>query len=349
MDAAALHERRFHALGTVVHVVAEEHRHISIARERLQQLERRWSRFVSTSDVVRCNRLAGRPCAVHPETLDLVQRAVDAWTATGGLFDPTIHDALVDAGYDRTFEVVAARHPAPALDAASGTPTDGEPRSAHPTSATAAATRAAQAGDIEIDERAGTITLPPGLHLDLGGIGKGQAADLVAADLVAAGSEHVLVNLGGDLRAVGGHPCGGPWRIAVQRPVEADRHATELLIDDGAIATSSVTKRRWTRHGRVQHHLIDPRTGRPAATDLHAVTVVSARAVDADVWAKAALIAGEEGGIDLLAGQHLPALLASADGRWSATEGLSPFLDPSTLVVSGGEADSHLATGPEAP
>jgi FAD:protein FMN transferase len=127
--------------------------------------------------------------------------------------------------------------------------------------------------------RPGKARLAPGCAIDLGGIAKGWLADRLA-DRMGAG---VLVNLGGDLRARGGGPEDGGWPIAMGE-------RTVILRDHGA-ATSSVLKRRW---GDGLHHLIDPRTGRPAHTGLGQVSVVAATAVDAEVVAKTALLAGPE-------------------------------------------------------
>src|SRR5262245_20998088 len=102
-----MYERRFHALGTVAHVAADELAHVDRAGAVLDELEARWSRLRPAADVSRLNRADGRPWPVPRPTIDLVDRARAAWQATGGLYDPTVHDALVDAGYDRSFELIA--------------------------------------------------------------------------------------------------------------------------------------------------------------------------------------------------------------------------------------------------
>jgi thiamine biosynthesis lipoprotein len=300
----------------VAHIVADTGAHLDLAASLLEELESRWSRFRLGSDVDRLNRAAGAPCTVHPDTIDLIERARAAWRATGGLYDPTVYDALVDAGYDRSFDLIEAaddRAPPPA-----------DPRPTSPTPG---------AGGLEIDHRASTVRLPLGVHLDLGGIGKGRAADLVADALVTAGSEHVLVNLGGDLRVVGGHPDGGPWGIGVEDPLDAARTVVTLALDDGAVATSTTARRRWTQGGRARHHLIDPRTGEPVATSLVAVTAVCPEAIDADVLAKVALIADRELAIEMLNARGVPALLVDDHGRWSATGAIEGYLVPEGVDV----------------
>ena len=121
--------------------------------------------------------------------------------------------------------------------------------------------------------------LRPGCALDLGGIAKGWMADRLSESL----GENVLVNLGGDLRARGVGPAGQGWPVGLG--------GTTVLLGDHGAATSSVRRRRWAGD---MHHVIDPRTGRPSESGLVEVSVVAATALDAEVVAKTALIAGPE-------------------------------------------------------
>jgi len=141
-----------------------------------------------------------------------------------------------------------------------------------------------------------------GVQIDLGGIGKGYAADRSAEILNAAGP--CLVNAGGDLAV-----RGGAWPVGVE-------HLT-LLLERGAIATSGRDRRRWTRDGREHHHLIDPRTGAPADTPLLRATVVAASAAEAEVLAKAVFLGDEE------AARRTPCVLVRADGTVTLSGGLS--------------------------
>src|SRR3954464_4275841 len=102
-------ERRFRAMGSDAHVVVVGPRHLAEHAElRIADLERRWSRFDARSEVSALNRHAGDPVVVSPETLELVERALDAWRLTGGRFDPTVLGALLRAGYDRSFDELEA-------------------------------------------------------------------------------------------------------------------------------------------------------------------------------------------------------------------------------------------------
>ena len=209
---------RVPAMGTQVDLLAVDAPSgaLAAARGRLADLEARWSRFRPDSELSTLNRAAGRPVAVSPETLTLLALAVLGWQATGGRFDPTVLDALEAAGYDRSFDQLpTARHGADGARPAPG-PAPG-------------------LAGIRIDANAGTVTLPPGIHLDPGGIAKGYAADLLCADLRAAGAA-VCVNVGGDLRVSGTAPQGGPWAVAVPHPHGGQ--AATLQLTDGAAATS---------------------------------------------------------------------------------------------------------------
>lgn len=225
--------------------------------------EARWSRFLDGSDVSRLNSSGGRAVVVHPETIELVEAACRWWAATVGRFDPTVLNALVAAGYDR--DRAAGHGPI-----GTGAPAPG-------------------CGGIEVDRSAGTIRLPARVGIDLGGIGKGWTADLLADELQAHPAG--LIDLGGDLRVWGEPPAGGGWPVAVDDLRDGSRLAL-LGLADGAVATSSTLRRCWSDGERRAHHLIDPGSGRPTDGEVVSVTVVAGRAAGAEVLAKAALVAG---------------------------------------------------------
>jgi thiamine biosynthesis lipoprotein len=276
---------------------------LTAARRRLAQLEARWSRFHPDSELSTLNRAAGRPVTVSPETLTLLALAVLGWQTTGGRFDPTVLDALEAAGYDRSFDQLpAARHGADGTRPAPG-PAPG-------------------LAGIRIDAQAGTVTLPPGVRLDPGGIAKGYAADLLCAQLRADGAAGVCVNIGGDLRVDGQAPQGDPWTIAVPHPHGGQ--AATLPLTEGATATSSPLRRAWHAGSRPAHHLIDPHTGRPAQTGILQVTVVTAEAWRAEVAAKAAYLTGLPDALPLTTHLGAEALIVDQDGGLHLTAGLQP-------------------------
>ena len=264
----------------------------------LEHLEQTWSRFRPDSELSGLNRAGGAPVVVSEETFSVIAMAVQANELTAGRFDATLLGALEAAGYDRSFEL---------LDAA---PNPGRPEQWPGV----AGTRGPRPR-VGLDATSRTVTLAEGVRIDLGGIGKGRAADLVCEKALALGALGACVDLGGDVRVAGIPPEGRTWAISVADPrcPDVDLAVVDLL--DGGVATSSRLRRRWPgADGRDAHHLIDPATSRPAGSDLVAVTVLAAMTAWADVFAKAALLAGSAEGVAMIAEAGLSALLVTADG-----------------------------------
>lgn len=288
---------------------------------RLGRLEERWSRFIESSEVSALNRDAGQMVPVSDDTLLLVQRAVSASRRTAGWFDPTLLGALVDAGYDRSFEQLDT-WPVSALDLVltvrPGTGAE------HPT--VELRDWNARSRQIRVDARAGTVGLPAGARFDPGGIGKGLAADLVVADALRAGATAVLVDLGGDIACGGRAPDGG-WAIDIEDPTDPATATCSIRIPSGAVATSSRVRRQWRHEGASQHHLIDPTTGAPSTSDAVACTVVAGACWLAEAYAKAAVLAGVEAGLGVLRSGAVEGLITGVDGtvhRSPAMTGVAP-------------------------
>ena len=162
-----------------------------------------------------------------------------------------------------------------------------------------------------------------GAGFDPGGIGKGLAADLVVQELLAAGANGACVNLGGDLRVEG----AGPWLVDVADPFDAGRPPlATLALDAAGVATSSRLRRTWEQDGTARHHLMDPATGAPAATGVAAVTVLTGEAWRAEVLAKAALLAGVDGALELLAANRAAGLVVDDAGTVHRSAGVEAFL-----------------------
>jgi thiamine biosynthesis lipoprotein len=257
----------------------------SVRRE-IARLEAVLSRFRLDSELSTLNR-EGRVLA-GPDLLRVTELALEAREGTGGLFDPTVHDALVAAGYDRTFEEVGAG------------------------GAVVAARPARCGGAVTVDAHTGEIVLEPGVRLDFGGIGKGYAVDR-ACDLLARYGR-CLASAGGDLAV-----RGGAWPVGV----ETGDGTTTLELSSGAIATSGSDRRRWATTAGDAHHLIDPRTGAPAESDLLRVTVVGRSAVEAEVLAKVLYLLGADGARVEAERRRLPAVLVPRDGEAVLAGGLA--------------------------
>ena len=220
----------------------------------VQERHHRFTRFESGSELSRLNAAAGAWMPISTELEALLHLALDAYTESAGLVHAGVLPALEAAGYTRTF-------------------------AAGPTVATLDRSRPLQPLPELLEIDVGRARVAPGAALDLGGLAKGWLADRCSERLGA----NALVNLGGDLRARGSGPGGEGWAVGF-----GDR--TVLLWDMGA-ATSGTTRRRW---GAGLHHLIDPRTGLPADSDLEEVSVLARSAADAEILAKTALLLGRD-------------------------------------------------------
>lgn len=291
-------DTRFRAMGTDVHITVVDGPDtlLDLGQRMIGELEGRWSRFRADSEVSALNHHAGHPVLVSADTYDLVSKAVAAWRATDGRFDPTVGAALAAHGYDRDFATVRATRP--------------ETQSARP---------APTPAGIQLDPAIGAITLPEDVTFDPGGIGKGLAADLAAIVLLEAGARGALVNVGGDLRAIGEPPSEDGWVITIPEPADPQEELLRLSIPEGAVATSSSLRRRWQTAAGEAHHLIDPTTGDPADTDVYSVTVVAGEAWWAEVLTKSLYLLGPAG-LAVLDNAH--AVIVMADGTRHSTDGI---------------------------
>jgi thiamine biosynthesis lipoprotein len=303
-------EATWRALGTYVQLGVAHGDRIVEARRRAQavlaDVDRTCSRFRADSDLTRANAAAGRRVRVDPLLVRAVEAALRAAAETDGLVDPTLGRSLVALGYDADLGEVRSRRDDPA---------------AVPLPAVPDAWRA-----VETDPD-GALLVPYGTALDLGATGKAFASDLLAADLAEAGIA-CIVSLGGDI-AVGlpdhaddddgtqgrGRTDAGPveWPVTIaERPDDPPQQT--VLLDRGGLATSSVVHRRWQRGGEGVHHLLDPRTGRPAEGGWRTVSVTAASAVEANTATTASVVLGPDA-VEWLVERDLAARLVGRDGR----------------------------------
>ena len=301
-------EARFRAMGSDVHVivVGGSLELLETARDLVEDLEARWSRFRPTSEVSRLNLLAGMPVRVSPLTLELVRRALEGAWLTGGRFDATVLGAMLRAGYDRSFEFLGEEEPITGSSLELG-------------------------GDrIVVDVASSTVMIPDGVGFDPGGIGKGFAADVLVRELLSQGAAGVCANVGGDLRVEGDPPHGEAWTVAIEHPIRPD--VTQLVgLRSGAVATSSRMRRTWGPREDRRHHLIDPSTGMSARTGLASATVIAAEGWQAEVVAKAAFIAGAWEGMYVLASTGTEGVLVDDAGRAYPSAGFHQFASEGDL------------------
>ncbi|HEX8996299.1 MAG TPA: FAD:protein FMN transferase [Ktedonobacterales bacterium] len=284
----------FFAMGTTISVIAPEralNEALRLTRGLFDDWDRALSRFRSESELSRLNAAAGLPTAVSPLLFTVLRTALAAAMATRGIFDPTVLQRMIEIGYDRTFESLAPRQP--------------EARVARP--ARMGGWRA-----IELHEDPRIARLPPGVGLDFGGIAKGMAVDAALELLDERGLTPAMVNAGGDLAVRGLPPDAPSWSIAT--PGKAERWVIGL--ERGALATSGVSRRQWMQGDTPRHHVIDPRTGEPAASQLWSVTAVAGTCAQCEVAAKTALILGRDEGARFIERARLGALLVEESGAW---------------------------------
>jgi FAD:protein FMN transferase len=244
-----------------------------------RRADERFSRFNPDSELSRVNAGAGRWQRVSPEFAELTRRALDAARATDGLFDPTVLPELIAAGYDRDFDQIVT------TDRPAGRTLPPTPRRYH---------------DVELEGR--LLFLPPGAALDFGGIAKGWAVDQAAR--VVRGLPWAIVDAGGDLR-LAGRPVH-PVPIGIVDPIDPSVEILQVSLETGALATTSVVTQSW---GPGLHHVIDPRSRRPASTGVLQATVWAETCTEAEVFSKWALLAGPR----VL--RELPAALVMEDGQ----------------------------------
>jgi thiamine biosynthesis lipoprotein len=348
--------RRIMATRMSIHISVPPHAaglaNAAIARAMawLETLSNRITRFSADSELARLNDSAGEWHPVSGLLFTLIAESIAAARATNGLFDPALLPLLEALGYDRDYDDIEHRETG---------------------QRDAAPFVAGRWRDIELDASRLRVLLPPGVRLDLGGIAKGWAADAVLARHLSA-YDNTLINAGGDMRARGGAQPDEPWAVGIGNPLTASddepsensEPAAVLTLGRGGLATSGATGRWWIQNGVRQHHLLDPRTGRPiplwidardrdpqsdASSLIATATALAATAAHAEVAAKVALLRGYPAAIqqiesawDASRAQEAAAygdagialLLILGDGRIVCSANLHEFL---SIVGGGGD------------
>jgi len=300
------------ALGTTATAAVTESESLLTARgtliRGLRALDLACSRFRSDSELRALNASAGGPPhRVGGLLWDAVVSALEAARLTDGLVDPTIGRAMRLAGYDRTFSRLA-------------------------TNSNPAVIRFVPAGrwrEIQLDPEHATVRLPAAVELDLGATAKALGADRIATEIHRSSGVGALVSLGGDVAVAGPAPADG-WVIGIDADhrTAPERVQARVAVRTGGVASSGVRVRRWRTASGEMHHILDPRTGRPARSPWSTVTVAAASCLDANAASTAAVVLGADAP-GWLAARGLPARLARLDG--------------STLTVAGWPAEREVA------
>ncbi|GKS57411.1 thiamine biosynthesis lipoprotein ApbE [Nitrospira sp.] len=301
----ALVKRAQMHMGTLVTltVVAPTH---AIAQEavaegftEIRRLEALWSAWIPTSEISQVNASAGRaPVSVSEETMILLRRSMEVFQVTEGGFNIALGPVVDAWGISREPRVPGAQE----LDRLRSL---------------------IELSSMQLDPKAGTVYLPePGMRIDIGGIGKGYAADLTAAVLRNRGATAGVVALAGDIKTFGDLPDEAGFSFAIQHPRKSGAVLARLNLKDDAVSTAGDYERFFEQDGVVYHHILDPNTLRPAR-GCQSVTIVAKEGVWADGLDTGIFVLGPERGMALI--ESLPdveGVIVDAEGRVSISSGL---------------------------
>lgn len=324
-------ERRVGVMGTDLQLKAlgsdEAKLQLAIAAaehelRRIEDLMTDWR----ASPLTRLNDAAGRGATVVPRELAaIVQRAGEISRLTAGAFDITY------AGVGRLWDF------------------ESRPASVPNDSEIAAALAFVGWDRIAVDDAAGTVTLPAGMRIGLGGIAKGYGVDRAMQVLLDHGVEHAIVNAGGDLKALGRNGAA-PWEIAVKHPRDREQLVALLRVSNVAMVTSGDYERFFEHEGRRYHHILDPRTGRPGEGAMSA-TVLAPSAEFADALATALCVLGPGRGLPLVESlARVEAIVIDMAGDPHASSGLRSQLQANRPAarsrVQSATGAPKVSTGP---
>lgn len=268
-------------------------RAMQAAQVEVLRIETKYSRYRADSVVSRINAAAGagKGIEVDEETAALLDYAAAAYEQSDGLFD------ITSGVLRRAWDFKAKRLPSDAQLAA----------------------LLPLVGWSQVEWQRPRVRLSrAGMEIDFGGFGKEYAADRAAAVLLALGVKHGLVELGGDIRIVGPHPDGSPWRIGVRHPRRPAEPIATLELHQGAIASSGDYERFFEHGGKRYCHILDPRSGWPVQS-FAGVSVLAEQCLIAGTATTVGILRGEKDGAKWLKELGLPHLCIGADLRVGGT------------------------------
>lgn len=282
--------------------------------QRIRELDELLAPAGSESELARANAAGGTPTAVSASVLALASEALDVAHETEGAFDPTVYPLTNAWGF-----------------------TDGDHRVPSPDERAALLPRVGFEA-VHVDAAAETLTLTNEAQIDMGGVAKGFAADELSALLRERGVASALFDLGGNVTAFGSKPAGSAWKVGIADPNAPDQLAGTLELCDATASTSGAYQRFFDEDGTRYHHLLDPATGYPAASDLASVTVVGANGARCDALSTACYVMGLDRSLDLWHSVSASAtddkafdlVLIADDGSVYATAGIADSFAPSS-------------------
>lgn len=268
------------------------------AEECIQQVEGLWSVTDEDSEIYQANHSGGQPVTVSEETAEIISFALEMAQRTGGALDPTIYPVLTAWGFTTDSKQVPSQQQIAQL--------------------------LEQVGYDRIQINGSELTVPDGMELDLGAVGKGYTADLVTEILRRHGVTSALISLGGNIQAIGSRPDGSDWRLGIRAPWESGNLGV-LTVSDAAVVTSGGYENYFEdEQGNIYWHILDPSTGYPADSGLQSVTIVGREGKMCDALSTALFVMGaqsaeqywrENGGFEML--------LVTDSGEILITEGIA--------------------------
>ncbi len=268
------------------------------AEECIQQVEGLWSVTDEDSEIYQANHSGGQPVTVSEETAEIISFALEMAQRTGGALDPTIYPVLTAWGFTTDSKQVPSQQQIAQL--------------------------LEQVGYDRIQINGSELTVPDGMELDLGAVGKGYTADLVTEILRRHGVTSALISLGGNIQSIGSRPDGSDWRLGIRAPWESGNLGV-LTVSDAAVVTSGGYENYFDdEQGNIYWHILDPSTGYPADSGLQSVTIVGREGRMCDALSTALFVMGaqsaeqywrENGGFEML--------LVTDSGEILITEGIA--------------------------
>lgn len=286
------------------------------AQARILELEKEWSVTDESSQIYQANHSGGSPVTLSDDTRDVVSFALEMAEKTGGALEPTIYPVLEAWG----FTTDENRIPAP----------------------DEIQTLLEHVGYEQVSLSGNELTLPEGVELDLGAVGKGYAGDAAAEVIKEQGVTSALLDLGGNIQAVGKRPDGTDWRIGIRNPF-GDGQMGMLLASDCAVVTSGSYERYFVgEDGKEYTHIIDPETGYPVDNGLVSVSIITEEGKVADALSTSMFVKGLEGAEEYWKEhQDFEMIAVTEDGDIYVTEGIE---DQFTLGDSFGNMELHIIT-----
>ncbi|MCF6463697.1 FAD:protein FMN transferase [Clostridium sp. Cult1] len=252
------------------------------AVDRLEEIESRMSTTIDTSDVSLINKNAGiQPVKVHEDVYYVIQQAKHFATITNGAYEPTI---------------------GPLVNLWNITGTDKDERDSIPSEKEIKkAMDLVNYKDLELMDDNQVYLKRKGMRLDLGGIVKGYAADELKRILLEKGVSSAIIDLGGNVYALGVKENGEAWRIGIQDPFEVTGNYLGILnVRDKSIVTSGDYERYFIYEGQKYHHIIDSKTGYPSENEVAGISIISDKSIDGDALSTALFVLGVDEGTRLV-------------------------------------------------